>query len=142
MTTSIREQIATVMFSKAESTVGVGGRAYRSRQEAFSRAAAPALVMECLRNTPAPDRGGHTRMPTQLEIRFLLLIDDPIPDRAADPILVDLHNRIMGDLSLGGLASEIAPGETRWDLEGDGVAIVSVLYVVKYQTLTRSLTSA
>lgn len=142
MTSSIREQIAALVFSKAQSTAGLSGRVYRSRVEAFARNSTPALIMECVQNISNADRAGYSTFPQHLELRFLLLIDDPVPDQAADSILVDLHSRIMNDLSLGGLSSEIQPGNTEWDIEVNGVAAVTTSYVVKYKTLIQSLTSA
>jgi hypothetical protein len=142
MTASIREQITAVVFTKAQSTAGLGGRVYRSRVEAFSRNSTPALVVECVRNVANSDKAGHTTLPHHLELRFLLMMDDPIPDQAADPIIVDLHDRLMADLSLGGLCSEIMPGVTEWDLEPTGIALVTLTYVVKYKSFIKDLTSA
>jgi hypothetical protein len=142
MTTTIREQITASVFSLVQSTAGLGGRVYRSRVEAFSRGATPALVVECVSNQPNPTRAGVTTMPHSLELRMLLMIDHPIPDQAADPILLDLHDRLMADLTLGGLSMDILPGETRWDQEVNGVAVVSHSYVVSYRTLIKDLTSA
>jgi hypothetical protein len=129
MTTTIREQITASVFSLVQSTAGLGGRVYRSRVEAFSRGATPALVVECVSNQPNPTRAGVTTMPHSLELRMLLMIDHPIPDQAAD-------------LTLGGLSMDILPGETRWDQEVNGVAVVSHSYVVSYRTLIKDLTSA
>jgi hypothetical protein len=142
LTASIREQITAAVFTKAQSTAGLGGRVYRSRVEAFSRNSTPALVVECVRNTPNPTRAGVTTMPHELEFRFLLMLDDPIPEQAADPILVDLHDRLMLDLTLGGLSMDILPGETRWDQEVNGVAVVTSSYLVQYRTLIKDLTDA
>lgn len=143
MTASIREQITALVFTKAQATAGLNGRVYRSRVEAFSRNSTPAMVMECVRNTPNPTRQGKEFMPHQLELRFLLMIDQQIaPDLAADPILVDLHNRLMVDLTLGGLSMDILPGETNWDQDVNGIAVVTASYVVEYRTLIKSLTNA
>lgn len=140
--TSIREQITDVVFTKLQSTTLLGGRVYRSRVEAFSRNSTPALVIECVSNTPNPTRAGVTTMPHDLELRLLLMIDHPIPELEGDPILVDIHHRLMVDLTLGGLSMDILPGETRWDQEANGIAVVSSLYVVKYRTLIKDLSHA
>lgn len=142
MTTSRQETILATIHQLALGTNGVSGRVYRSRQEAFSRAATPAMVIEPLSNAPAPRRAGVTTMPHQLELQVLILVDAPIPDQAADPIRVDFHSRLMADLTLGGVAMDIEPGLTRWDQEVNGIAVVSSLYVVAYRTLVKSLTSA
>lgn len=150
LTASIREQITASVFSLLQNTTGVGGRVYRSRVEAFSRGSAPALVVESVANTPTKSGSSSSRVGSGqafgvvqlLELRMLLLIDHPIPDLAADPIIVDIHDRITDDLTLGGLAMDVTPGETRWDQEVNGVAVVSHSYTVSYRTLIKDLTSA
>lgn len=148
MTTSRQELITQAVFGIAEGTAGVEGRVYRNRKEAFSRAATPAMVIEEVSNTPgtrravvAATRTGGT-MTHSLELQVLILIDDPTHAQAADPVRVDFHDRLMDDLTLGGLAMEIIPGVTRWDLEVNGIAVISSLYVVSYRTLIKDLTSA
>lgn len=81
-------------------------------------------------------------MPHDLELRLLLMVDHPIPEQEADPILVDIHQRLMVDLTLGGLSMDVLPGETRWDQEVNGIAVVSSSYVVQYRTLIKDLTDA
>lgn len=142
MTSSLQERILLALLATLQDLATVAPRIYRSRQEAFSRAAAPALVVEPVSNEPQPNRAGVTTMPHHLEVRLLLLIDAPIPDQAADPILVDIHSRFMADVTLGGLAGNIEPGTTTWGMEVDGVAVVESHYVVKYRTLIKDLTSA
>jgi hypothetical protein len=142
MSSSRCELILRALLTSLNGLATVTPRIYRSRQEAFGRAAAPALVVEPVSNEPQPNRAGVTTMPHHLEVRLLLLIDDPIPDQAADPILVDIHNRFMADVTLGGLASNIEPGTTTWGMEPDGVAVVETHYVVKYRTLIKDLTRA
>lgn len=142
MTASIRERILLALMASTAGTVQLGNRIFRSRQEAFSRASFPALVVEPVSDEPAPNRAGLPTMPNSLDLRFLLMIDAPIPDAAADPILVDLHSRLMVDVTLGGIAMNIEPGPTTWGMEVDGVAVVETHYVVKYRTLIKDLTSA
>ena len=139
---SIREQILLALMANTAGTVQLDSRIYRSRQEAFSRAAFPALVVETASNEPAPYAAGTRTMTHALDVRFLLLVDAPIPDAAADPILVDLHSRLMADPILGGLAMNIEPGPTTYAFAEDGVAVVETHYLVKYRTLVQSLTSA
>lgn len=142
MSTSRRELILQALMTRLNGLTTVPPqRIFRSRQEAFSRGAAPALVLEPVSNEPEPNRAGITTMPHTLEVRLLLLIDHPIPDQAADPILVDIHQRLMADLTLGGLASNIEPGRTIWGMGDDGVAVVETYYVVKYRTLIQDLTN-
>lgn len=121
----------------AQGTNGLAGRVYRSRQEAFSRNATPALVVEVARNISEAERAGIETLPQRLQIQFLLMIDAPIPDQVADPFLVDLHQRIMNDLTLGGLAAGILPGDTEFSYADNGLAVVTATYVVQYRTKTK-----
>ena len=141
MSTSRRELILQELFSLLEGLPRVSPRIYRSRQEALSRGAAPALVLEPLSNEPAPNRAGAATMPHALEVRLLLLVDHPVPDQDADSILVDIHQRLLLDQTLGGLAQNIEPGRTTWAMEADGLAVVETAYLVRYRTLIKDLTS-
>lgn len=141
MTTSIREQITASVFTLVQGTQGVSGRVYRSRVEAFSRGSTPALVVEAVRNISEAQKAGIETLPQRLELRFLLMIDAPIPEQSADPILVDLHGRLMADMTLGGLSSGILPGDTEWDFAENGIAVVTVSYVVQYRTKTKSIST-
>ena len=141
MTTSRREHILQALVTTLNGLATVTPRIYRSRQEAFSRGAAPAVVLEPVGNEPEPKRAGVTTLPHGLEVRVILLVDAVIPDQAADPILVDIHDRFMLDVSLGGLAQNIEPGRTVWGMEADGLAVVESYYVVRYRTFIKDLTS-
>jgi hypothetical protein len=48
MTSSIREKITLAVVALVQPTTGLSGRVWRSRQEAFSRASAPAVVVEAV----------------------------------------------------------------------------------------------
>lgn len=141
MITSIREQITLAIVATTGGTAQLGSRIWRSRQEAFSRANFPALVIEPVSNEPRPRAAGYPTLPQSLDLRFLLMVDDPQPDAAADPILVELHARIMADVTLNGLSDNIVPGDTTWGLEINGIAVVETHYVVTYRTRLQDLAS-
>jgi hypothetical protein len=146
-TPSRREQIIVALLEAITPTTGFGGlapvgRIYRSRVEAFSRNALPSLVIEMNSDIPSPESAGVTTMPSRLDIRLLLLIDNNQPDSAADPLLVELHDRIMEDLTLGGLSMNIEPGPTTYDQEVNNLAVIETHYIVSYRTLITDLTSA
>ena len=74
MTTSRREHILQALMATLNGLATVAPRIYRSRQEAFSRGSAPAVVLEPVGNEPEPKRAGVTTMPNALEVRLLLLV--------------------------------------------------------------------
>lgn len=139
---SRREQILAYIATTLAGTTQVGSRIYRSRVEAFSRDEAPALVVE-----PAGDRGqtySTCKLDWSLDVAVVVYVRGSIPDQLADPIVVDLHARLMADRSLGGLAVDIIP--TNVDYQRDKADLTSLwmvnTYQVRYRTAAEDLTSA
>ena len=63
-------------------------------------------------------------------------------DQAADATMVDLHSRIMADLTLGGLAIDVQPTQTTFNIvEADQPAgVISCEYDVLYRTQVDDIT--
>ena len=140
--TTRREQIISAITTALAGTTGVGSRIYRSRVEAFSRGESPAISLEPINDTPDTP----TSLPTvdrSLALRITVVVRGAIPDQLADPIVESLHALVMADLSLGGLAMDIIPGSTDWQLiEADTPAgVVLCEYVVRYRTSVGSLSA-
>ena len=140
--TTRREQILSAITTALAGTTGVGSRIYRSRVEAFSRGESPAISLEPINDTPDTP----TSLPTvdrSLALRITVVVRGAIPDQLADPIVESLHALVMADLSLGGLAMDIIPGSTDWQLiEADTPAgVVLCEYVVRYRTSVGSLSA-
>ena len=138
--TTRREQILSAITTALAGTTGVGSRIYRSRVEAFSRGESPAISLEPINDTPAT----NTSLPTldwSLTVRIAVIVRGAIPDQLADPIVESLHSLVMADQGLGGLAMDIIPGSTDWQLiEADTPAgVVLCEYVVRYRTSVGSL---
>jgi hypothetical protein len=139
--TSRREQILSAIATALATTDGVSGRVYRSRVEAFSRNEAPAIIIE-----PGPDRAqtySICKLDWTLDILVVVHTRGQIPDQLADPILVDAHDKLMADRTLGGLAIDIVP--TLSDPQRDKAELTSLwqvnTYQVRYRTAVDDLSS-
>lgn len=138
--TTKREQILSAITTALAGTTGVGSRIYRSRVEAFSRGESPAISLEPINDTPDT----FTSLPTvdrSLTLLIAVIIRGAIPDQLADPVVESLHSKVMADQGLGGLAMDIIPGNTDWQLiEADQPAgLVLCEYVVRYRTSVGNL---
>ena len=135
-----REQILQAIATALAGTTGVSGRIYRSRTEPISRGESPAIVIEPLRDDPQQ----NTSLPTldwSLNARVTVIVRGAVPDQVADPIVEDLHTKLMADLSLGGVAIDIQPGPVIFELlEADQPAgAIGCNYLIRYRTAVSSL---
>jgi len=138
-----RERILAAIRTALTGTAQVGTRIYRSRVEPLSRGEAPALVVEPLQDQAAQ----NTALPTldwSMTVRVSVIVRSIVPDQAADPIVEDMHTKLMADLTLGGYAMDIQPQAVSFDfVEADQPAgVVMCDYVVRYRTSVTNLASA
>ncbi|MGA1114642.1 MAG: hypothetical protein ACO3TI_06815, partial [Aquiluna sp.] len=82
------------------------------------------------------------KLDATLRVRVVVIVRGSVPDQLADPTIVDLHSRIMADLTLGGLAIDVQPALTSFNLvEADQPAgVISCEYDVLYRTQVGDLT--
>lgn len=142
MTSSRREQILAEITTRLTATVGVGQRVFRSRAEAVSRGEMPCLIVEPIAD-PAEPIGGMCKTNRRLTVKIAVLVHADVPDQAADPILVDLHPRLISasDTTLGGLCLDVELlGDDFQFAATDGVIITT--YRIWYRHDTFALTSA
>lgn len=139
--TSKREQVLAAIYTALQGTTGVGSRIYRSRVEPMARNETPAIVVEPAiinyqQNTSLP------KLDSTLRVRVVVIVRATVPDQAADPVIVDLHSRIMADLTLGGVAIDVQPVQTTFNIvEADQPAgVISCEYDVLYRTEVGDLT--
>ena len=95
-----REQVLAAINAAVVPTAGVSGRVYRSRVEPLARQESPAIVIEPLNDSADQ----NTSLPTldwSLTVRVAVIVRGIVPDQLADPIICDMHSRIMADLTLG-----------------------------------------
>lgn len=100
----------------------------------------PALAVY-LGDEPEPDRsliGAHDHT---VAIKLQIISEGHDAYRSADAVMVDAHNRLMSDLSLGGLTIDIRQGQItrqRAMIEFP-VLMTEIEYQVDYRTTTTSL---
>jgi hypothetical protein len=140
--TTKRETILAAVRTALTGTTGVGTRIYRSRVEPITRGESPAIVVEPLSDTAQQ----NTSLPTldwSLTVRVAVIVRGNIPDQVADPIVQDMHSKLMADLTLGGYAIDVQPQGVTFDLsEADQPAgVIACDYVVRYRTSVTNLAS-
>ena len=141
--TTRRETILTAIRTQLTGTTGVGTRIYRSRVEPMARAESPAIVVEPVNDTAEQ----NTSLPTldwSLTVRVAVIVRGNIPDQLADPIVEDLHSKLMADLTLGGYAIDIQPQSVNFEMvDADQPAgVISCDYLVRYRTSVTNLATS
>jgi len=141
MTTSIREKILTAVKKAVLGTYAVEQRVYRSRQDAFRIEEQPCILIE-----PVADSADQVTIPRTtwtLSLRLVVFVNGEIPDKVADPIVVDMHKNLMSDLSLGGLCMDIQPVSVNFQFqESDNNAMAVICeYRIPYQTALQDISS-
>lgn len=140
--TTKRESILADIASSLAGTVQVGSRIYRSRVVPLSRGESPAIVVEPISDTAEQ----NTSLPTldwSLTVRVSVIVRATVPDQAADPIVEDMHSKIVSDLTLGGYAIDVQPQSVNFELvEADQPAgVISCTYLVRYRTSVSDLSN-
>jgi len=136
-----RESILAAVKAALTGTAGVGTRIYRSRVDPLSRGESPAIIIEPVSDTPEQ----NTSLPTldwTLRIRVVVIERSDVPDQAADDTIEDMHSKLMADLTLGGLAIDIQPAQTSFQLlEADQPAgVIFCEYEIRYRSQVADLT--
>jgi hypothetical protein len=137
-----REQVLAAIRTALTGTTGVGTRIYRSRVEPLARQESPAIVIE-----PVSDNAEqNTALPTldwSLTVRIAVIVRGNVPDQLADPIVADMHSKIMADLTLGGVAIDVQPQSVGFELvEADQPAgVIACDYLVRYRSSVTNLAS-
>lgn len=132
--TTRREAILSAIATQLASASGVNGRVYRSRVEPLARNESPAIVVE-----PQQDQAAQTTIPRidwTLTVAVMVIVRGLVPDQQADPVVASVHQKIMQDLTLGGLSYDIQPQGVSFEMiEADQPAgVVTCTYNVLYKT--------
>lgn len=141
MTASISEQIIDEAVSVITTAVGVP--VYRDRAEAFARGEAPCILIEP-DTTTGDDRHSNCRTAWTLLLRVVIVVRGGSVSQLADPYRVAIHQALMADPTLDGLATNLGPppGNTpavEW--QNDGGDAQPGLCVLTYQIEHLSLTA-
>ena len=137
---SKRERILPALKTTLAGTTGVGTRIYRSRPEPTSRGESPAIVVEWTNDQP-DIRGTTGHIDWTLRIRVVVISRGKIPDNLADATVESLHSKLLADPTIGGLAIDIRPSTTTFELiEADQPAgLIMCEFEVDYRTTYGSL---
>jgi hypothetical protein len=138
---SKREQILARFETLLANTSGVNGRIYRSRQQALNRDEAPALVIEPGRDTPSVV--STCKLDWSFDVLVAIYVQGVVPDQDADPVAVSMHNELMSDRTLGGLAVDLVPSGVDFKLDDADMSTLWMIntYTVRYRTSISSLES-
>ncbi len=138
-----REQILAAIKTNLANTTGVGTRIYRSRVEALTRSETPALILEPISDTPQDTQSFNDKVTWEFKIRISVVARGSVPDNVADPTIESLHTKVMTDPSVGGLALDVRPSTTSFELlEADEPAgVISCEFDIEYRTSYNSLTT-
>ena len=135
-----REAILSRLAAVLQPTTGVTGRVFRSRVEPLARGLLPALVVEPAGDTALVDTPIGV-IQWSMTARVSVIAEGSVPDQVADPIVQDMHSRIMADTTLQGLVIDIIPQTVSFDLvEGDRpTGLIQADYLISYRTARGSL---
>lgn len=140
--TTRRESILARIRTTLTGTSNVGTRIWRSRVQALARQESPAIIIEPVSDTPEQ----NTSLPTldwSLVVRVSVVVRGDVPDQQADPIVESLHAKLMSDLTVGGNAIDIQPGNVTFEMvdADQPTGVISCDYVVRYRTELDDLTT-
>ena len=140
--TSKREQVLTAIRTALTGTAGVGTRIYRSRVEPLARQESPAIVVEPVSDL-AEQNTSLPRLDWSMTVRIAVIVRGMVPDQLADPIISDMHSKLMADLTLGGYAIDVQPQSVSFDfVEADQPGgLIACDYLVRYRTSVTDLSS-
>ena len=109
--TTRRENVLSAVITALAGTTNVGTRIYRSRVTAFTREETPSLLVTWDADTPTQTTS-LPKLDWTLDISIAVIVRGDQPDKVADPVVESLHSKIMADLTLGGVATDIIPTGT------------------------------
>jgi hypothetical protein len=114
----------------------------------MSRNEAPAIIVSPGNDDPfnAPRTTGASmgRLDQTLAVLIEVYVRGDIPDQLADPIGVQVHQRMMADRTMGGLAKDVQPDGWRPQYEAADLTAgwFGFQFLVKYRTLDSDISVA
>jgi hypothetical protein len=130
-----REEIlaAITTLLKTMSSVSAS-KVVRSRVDPFNSANLPCMTIEPL--SDLADSNNLAFIDWLLSVRMTVYTKGDIPDQVADPIIDEIHSKLMGDETLGGLLMGMAPKSVTYEFleAADSLVAVSYDFDFKYRT--------
>lgn len=105
MATSKREQIVRAITARLGAVEGVDGRVFRSHADPSARDEHPFVTVQWVMEQSTPVT--VPMLERRVYIDVSVYTRDDVPDMAADEVLVSVHEAIMADTTLGGLAIDM-----------------------------------
>jgi hypothetical protein len=132
--TTKRESILAAIRTALTNTTGVGTRIYRSRVVPLSRSESPAIVVEPL--TDIANNGVLPKLDWTMTVLISVIVRGDPADQLADPIVEDIHTKLIANQPLHALISGLVPTRVSFNMvEADQDAgVVSLEYEVRYRT--------
>lgn len=129
-----RETILAAIRTALTNTTGVGTRIYRSRVVPLSRSESPAIVVEPL--TDIANNGVLPKLDWTMTVLISVIVRGDPADQLADPIVEDIHTKLIANQPLHALISGLVPTRVSFSMvEADQDAgVVSLEYEVRYRT--------
>jgi hypothetical protein len=136
-----RETILAAITAALAGTSGVGNRIYRSRVVPLSRGESPAIVVE-----PLGDIANNNVLPKldwTMNVLIAVIVRGYPADQMADPIVEDIHARLIANQPLQALVTGLVPSRVSFSMiEADQDAgVVSLEYEVRYRTSYANLST-
>tara|TARA_A100000172_G_scaffold58800_1_gene38440 strand:- start:306 stop:731 length:426 start_codon:yes stop_codon:yes gene_type:complete len=133
--TSKRENILARILTIVTPTTGISNRAYRDRVVALTRAETPSILIEGVSDSAEQ----NTSLPTldwSLTVRCSVIVRSSTPITTSDATVVNMHSRIMADLTLNGYAIDVQPGNVDIQtIDSDQpTGVIACEYLVRYRT--------
>ncbi len=139
--TSKRENILARILTIVTPTTGISNRAYRDRVVALTRTETPSILIEGVSDSAEQ----NTSLPTldwSLTVRCSVIVRSSTPVTTSDATVVNMHSRIMADLTLNGYAIDVQPNNVDIQtIDSDQpTGVIACEYLVRYRTEINDLT--
>ena len=139
--TSKRENILARILTIVTPTTGISNRAYRDRVVALTRTETPSILIEGISDSAEQ----NTSLPTldwSLTVRCSVIVRSSTPVTTSDATVVNMHSRIMADLTLNGYAIDVQPNNVDIQtIDSDQpTGVIACEYLVRYRTEINDLT--
>ena len=137
-----REQILAALPTLLANATAVCANIGRERSRPWPQGVALSLNI-VPESDPRQDTGGVDYTDRVLIVDFQITARGDGPSTLADPVVEALHNRLMSDRTVGGLAIDIAAGDNdfEWDDADRDYCIVHQRYQILYRTSETNLSA-
>lgn len=134
----ILAQLKTLLLAATQTPAG--DNVYRSRARPIPKGA--ALAINIVPAADPPDHFATGALDWALTVDIQIHARGDEPDRLADPTVISVHSKLVGDFTLGGLAIGIEPGPVSFDFDDadQDVGVTTLSYEIRYRTTETDLT--